>query len=282
MAYVYPTAVTNVSDSFQDHVNRGSVNPGTDYTSGYGTAVVAVAAGTVTDASNDNGGGGGRTVHINHDDGTGSDYLHLSQVQVNVGQWVSQNARLGLSGASGYGDDWYYGAHLHISYRPNHSQGYSNNGNQDFHAIMATQQPTTPPPPPERPDVMKKYHFADRRVRSLERGQTTYLTDAANHGVNIVGGVGTYSITAHVGASKMAPGESLQFALLWDDGKGKQSFHYSELLVADQDGKVASSVEFKRDVVAGTSVFLWIKATESNDAPLQLDYVDSDAYLFST
>lgn len=143
MAYIYPTGVHNVSDSFQDHLNRGSVNPGTDYTSAYGDTVVAVAAGTVTDASNDNGGGGGRTVHIDHDDGTGSDYLHLSQVQVNAGQWIAQGTRVGLSGASGNGSDWYYGAHLHLSFRPNHSHGYSNNGNQDFDALMAKQ--TAPP-----------------------------------------------------------------------------------------------------------------------------------------
>jgi hypothetical protein len=139
MAYIYPTAVTNVSDSFQDHVARGSVNPGTDYTSAYGDDVVSVAAGTVTDASNDPGGGGGRTVHVNHDDGTGADYLHLAGVAVSAGQWVAQGTRLGDSGASGYGDDWYYGAHLHISFRPNHYEGYGNSGNQDFNAIMAGQ-----------------------------------------------------------------------------------------------------------------------------------------------
>jgi murein DD-endopeptidase MepM/ murein hydrolase activator NlpD len=152
MAYVYPTAVTNVSDSFQDHVNRGSVNPGTDYTSAYGDTVSAVAAGTVADASNSPSGGGGRTVHVNHDDGTGADYLHLSSVAVRAGQWISQGTRIGQSGASGYGDDWYYGPHLHISFRPNHAGGYGNNGNQDFDAIMKSQKPPVPPKPPVEPE----------------------------------------------------------------------------------------------------------------------------------
>lgn len=144
--YVYPTSARGVSDDFQDHVNRGSVNPGTDYTAAYGSNVVAVAAGTVTDADNSNSGGGGRTVHIDHDDGTGSDYLHLSATRCSAGQWVAQGALVGISGASGQGSDWYYGPHLHISYRPNHSHGYGNNGNQDFDAIMASQGGPAPTP----------------------------------------------------------------------------------------------------------------------------------------
>jgi multisubunit Na+/H+ antiporter MnhC subunit len=154
MAYIYPTAVHSVSDTFQDHVNRGSVNPGTDYTDAYGDTVVAVAAGTVTDASNDNGGGGGRTIHIDHDDGSGADYLHLASVGVYAGQWVAQGTAIGASGASGYGDDWYYGAHLHISFRNNHSHGYGNNGNVDFDALVKESGSTpTPPPAQQKEDI---------------------------------------------------------------------------------------------------------------------------------
>jgi murein DD-endopeptidase MepM/ murein hydrolase activator NlpD len=145
-SYIYPTAAHGVSDDFQDHVNRGSVNPGTDYVSSYGSTVWAVAAGTVTDASNDPGGGGGRTIHINHDDGSGADYLHLASVGVHAGQWVGQGYQIGVSGASGYGDEWYYGPHLHISFRYNHATGYGNSGNVDFDAILRGQGSTTPPP----------------------------------------------------------------------------------------------------------------------------------------
>ena len=149
--YVYPCATTSVSDDFADHVARGSVNPGTDYTAGYGSSVVSVASGTVTDADNSPSGGGGRTVHVDHDDGSGADYLHLDQAVVGVGQRVSQGQLLAYSGASGNGSDWYYGPHLHISFRYNHAHGYGNSGNVDFDAIMRSQKPTptpTPPPPP--------------------------------------------------------------------------------------------------------------------------------------
>lgn len=149
MGYIYPTPIHSVSDSFQDHVNRGSVNPGTDYMDAAGDPVVAVAAGTVTDADSSTDGGGGRTIHIDHDDGSGADYLHLSSVGVSPGQWVAQGARIGASGASGYGSDWYYGPHLHISFRRNHSHGYGNNGNVDFDAIMRSQGDVAPTPPTE-------------------------------------------------------------------------------------------------------------------------------------
>jgi murein DD-endopeptidase MepM/ murein hydrolase activator NlpD len=146
--YSYPTYTSSVSDTFQDHVNRGSVNPGVDYVSAYGSTVYAVAAGTVTDASNDNGGGGGRTIHVDHDDGSGADYLHLDSVGVYAGQWVSQGSVIGVSGASGYGEDWYYGPHLHISFRYNHAHGYGNSGNVDFDAIMTAQGGVAPTPGP--------------------------------------------------------------------------------------------------------------------------------------
>lgn len=135
MAYIWPTTTTNVSDSFGDHKNRGSVNPGTDYTSGYGSPVYAVAAGVVQVADSSPAGGGGRCINIAHDDGTGADYLHLSRVTARRGR-VAQGELIGYTGASGFGDDWHYGAHLHISFRPNHHSGFSNVGNQDFHALM--------------------------------------------------------------------------------------------------------------------------------------------------
>jgi hypothetical protein len=130
--FIYPTSARAVSDSFQDHVNRGSVNPGTDYEAPYGSDVVAVASGIVTDSDNDNGGSGGRVMHIDHDNGWGTDYLHMSSCDVPAGTRVSQGQRIGASGASGEDQDWYYGPHLHISLRPNHSHGYGNVGNVDF------------------------------------------------------------------------------------------------------------------------------------------------------
>jgi murein DD-endopeptidase MepM/ murein hydrolase activator NlpD len=133
---IYPTVVHDISDSFQDHVNRGSVNPGTDYTASFGSNVYSVAAGLVTDAQPNYDGGGGMTIHIDHDDGSGADYLHLHHQNVAGGYRVSQGDLIAQSGGSGFGNENHYGAHLHISYRYNHSHGYGNVGNVDFDAIV--------------------------------------------------------------------------------------------------------------------------------------------------
>lgn len=121
--YIFPTSARGVSDNFQAHKNRTppSVNPGTDYTCGYGSTVVAVKAGTVNLADNGNDGSGGRMVGINHGDGTVTQYLHLSQVEVSVGQYIEQGQEIARSGASGFGSDWGYGAHLHIALKINGS-----------------------------------------------------------------------------------------------------------------------------------------------------------------
>jgi murein DD-endopeptidase len=135
---IYPCAVHNVSDSFQDHVDRGSVNPGTDYTASYGSDVWAVADGVITDVTNTYSGSGGRMIHIDHTAlNTGSDYLHLSDtLGAVVGTHVTQGTLIAKSGASGYGSNNYYGAHLHISYRTVLGHAYTNTNNIDFDAYI--------------------------------------------------------------------------------------------------------------------------------------------------
>lgn len=135
---IFPCDVHNVSDSFQDHINRGSVNPGTDYTAAFGSKVVSVANGTVTDIDNTTAGSGGRMIHIDHDDGTGADYLHLSDSTsfVTLGQHVTQGMQIALSGASGFGSEHGYGAHLHISYRTVTGHAYTYYHSIDFDAYV--------------------------------------------------------------------------------------------------------------------------------------------------
>lgn len=137
--YVYPTSVRAVSDSFAAHVARKSVNPGTDYMCKAGTLLVSVAAGVVADAHGAPDGSGGRRIHVNHDDGSGADYLHLQSLSVSVGDRVAQGQKLGTTGTSANGSNTGIAAHLHISFRPNHAGGYGNVGNIDFDAMMTNQ-----------------------------------------------------------------------------------------------------------------------------------------------
>lgn len=139
MSLIYPCDVHTVTDSFTDHQDRTppSVNPGTDYAAKYGSDVYAVADGTVTDITYTFYGSGGRMVHIDHDNGDGSDYLHLSSIKVSrVGQRVKQGDIIAVSGASGFGKEWYYGPHLHISYRHARGHAYTNYKSVDFDALI--------------------------------------------------------------------------------------------------------------------------------------------------
>lgn len=137
--YAYPTTTRSVSDSFQDHVNRGSVNPGTDYMAAWGSPVYAVQDGVISGTEPGFAGSGGRMIYLDLDDGSGVDYLHLSQLNVLAGERVLRGQIIGYSGASGYGSEWWYGAHLHISIRPTRSYHTMNHGNYDFDAFIKAQ-----------------------------------------------------------------------------------------------------------------------------------------------
>ncbi len=145
------------------------MNPGTDYTANYGSPVYAVAAGVIQVASDDISGSGGRLMNIAHDDGTGADYLHLSAI-AQYGGRVGQGALLGYSGASGNGTEWYYGPHLHISFRPNWTTYFGDVDNQDFDAIMAAQGGGTPEPPLILEDEMIRIQSDNRGIALIGPG----------------------------------------------------------------------------------------------------------------
>jgi hypothetical protein len=115
MGYLLPTETDWVTCSWQCHRDRSpaSSEPGTDYGCAYGSTVYAVEAGQVTYVKTTNSGGMGRVVEYRLTDGRTTRSLHMSAVWVAVGQRLSRGQALGLSGASGYGDDWYYGPHDH-------------------------------------------------------------------------------------------------------------------------------------------------------------------------
>jgi len=86
---------------------------GVDYRAQIGTKVMAVNRGVVriTQTFRDDG----KTVFIDHGLGLMSAYLHLSKINVKVGDIVERGQVIGLSGDTGYTQ----GAHLHLSIRIN-------------------------------------------------------------------------------------------------------------------------------------------------------------------
>jgi murein DD-endopeptidase MepM/ murein hydrolase activator NlpD len=107
--FIRPCATSAISDNFAAHKARGSGLPGTDFRCATGERIWAAAAGTVTRANTM--AFNGKNVRIAHADGSSSYYLHLSRIDVGLGQAVAQGQVIGLSGSTGRST----GPHLHFS-----------------------------------------------------------------------------------------------------------------------------------------------------------------------
>lgn len=126
--------------SWRAHINRGvpSSEPGTDYYVPIGTRLRAASSGVVSEIGTSIQPATGYFIKINLDDGRSVRYLHLSQIDVRVGQRVEWGQYIGLTGATGYGEyDWSWnvaetgGAHVHMTVFPTHRSqyGYASPGN---------------------------------------------------------------------------------------------------------------------------------------------------------
>ena len=130
--------------------------------------------------------------------------------------------------------------------------------------------------------------YAGRRAtgRTLTPNQHLYLNEMNNtnsRATNIVGGIGYYSITAHVYAEG-TPGESLDLTLIWQDTTKNprvNSPHFVERLVFDKNGKINANVEFKRHVSRGYAVYARLRAPSTNKNNVKVTMFASDAYLYN-
>jgi len=82
--------------------------------------VYSAASGTVTVADSNPDGAAGRWVEVRHGNWY-TRYLHLKSLSVSLDDPVNAGQQIGVSGASGYGSDTYYAAHLHFEIR--HASG---------------------------------------------------------------------------------------------------------------------------------------------------------------
>ncbi|HET9382878.1 MAG TPA: M23 family metallopeptidase [Streptomyces sp.] len=112
-SYVAPISGSYVSTAYRSGGalwSSGS-HTGIDFHASGGTPVRAVGSGTVVEAGW--GGAYGNQVVIRMNDGTYTQYGHLSSLGVSAGQQVTPGTRIGLSGATGN----VTGAHLHFEAR---------------------------------------------------------------------------------------------------------------------------------------------------------------------
>lgn len=123
--YYLPPCDAKITDTYQGHKKRHSLEPGTDYGCAYGTPLVAPYAGRVSVVDSNNGGAEGRRVSIDLADGRRVSFIHCSRIIVGVGHSVVAGETVAYSGASGFGEDWYYGPHVHVSLWPSPGMAYS-------------------------------------------------------------------------------------------------------------------------------------------------------------
>ncbi|MEV7195528.1 M23 family metallopeptidase [Streptomyces sp. NPDC093510] len=111
--YVSPISGSYVSTGYQTGGamwSSGS-HTGVDFHAASGTSVHAVGSGTVVEAGW--GGAYGNNVVIKMNDGTYTQYGHMSSLGVTVGQAVTPGQQIGLSGSTGNSS----GPHLHFEAR---------------------------------------------------------------------------------------------------------------------------------------------------------------------
>lgn len=93
---------------------RARTHEGVDIAAPTGTGVFATAEGEVLRTGYDPA-GYGRFIEVRHPNGMTSLYGHLSRIDVHSGQAVTEGARIGLVGSTGYST----GPHLHFEVRRN-------------------------------------------------------------------------------------------------------------------------------------------------------------------
>lgn len=152
--YARPVDPTGLS-TWRAHTNRNppSSEPGVDYYVPTGTAVRAASSGRVVDTGDSVYPATGRYVTIDLDDGRRVRYLHLLRRSVGVGDRVQWGQVIGLSGASGYGSDFFGepyrndafwrntgGDHVHMSLFRNHSYSFGRYATLDPEPYMSSNQ----------------------------------------------------------------------------------------------------------------------------------------------
>jgi hypothetical protein len=114
--YTYPVSNPIITDEYGYGRSTGSytiAHKGTDFRAKEGTPVLAMNRGVVRVARE--GRNYGKTIVVDHGLGVQTFYMHLSKINVNVGELVLPGQVIGLSGMTGYAEQ----PHLHLTVRIN-------------------------------------------------------------------------------------------------------------------------------------------------------------------
>lgn len=112
--FIFPLSAIVVTDPYgytRQTAGTSLIHKGTDFRASIGTPVMAMNRGVVRLARQFTG--YGKTIVIDHGLGLMTFYMHLSKINVSVGQLVTQGQTIGLSGQTGDA----LAPHLHLSVR---------------------------------------------------------------------------------------------------------------------------------------------------------------------
>jgi murein DD-endopeptidase MepM/ murein hydrolase activator NlpD len=140
MTYLRPVNPTGIC-TWRTHTRRvpPSQEAGVDYYCPIGTPIRAAANGRVVSVAGGITTATGRFITIDLDDGRRVRYLHLSQWLVKTGDRVFRGQIIALSGASGYGSEFFGGSslatvpantggpHVHTTLWPTHAYSFGTN-----------------------------------------------------------------------------------------------------------------------------------------------------------
>jgi murein DD-endopeptidase MepM/ murein hydrolase activator NlpD len=122
-SWVDPVQKYKLSASFAQNGGMWAhKHSGQDFAVPTGTKVFAVHEGTVVKAGSWGAGDGpayGNAIVVKHDNGTYSQYAHLSKIQVSIGEKVNTGEQIALSGNTGNSS----GPHLHFEIRTTPNYG---------------------------------------------------------------------------------------------------------------------------------------------------------------
>lgn len=194
MTYVTPADV-GVSDDYQDHLNRNSAEPGTDYKTAYGTDIRIAGDGVVALVDNSNQGPEGRRLQINMNNGEVIDYIHGANIRAYVGQPVEKGQRgVFITGASGYGNDWYYGPHVHVTRRL--KKGLAFKDSVDFELALDKPQTQEEDEPMLYIAVVKDSWYLVQNVKGQPTGHLLgSASEASKSGIPIIRYVDDWAVT---------------------------------------------------------------------------------------
>ncbi|KUF05526.1 M23 family metallopeptidase [Leucobacter sp. G161] len=241
---------------------------GQDYKADAGTLIRAAHGGTVVYNGWDPT-GGGWMVRI-AGDGSATLYLHMREQSplVQVGQYVGVGVGVGYVGSSGAST----GPHLHFM--------LEEDGAYVDPVPYIKTAPAKPSPAPPKGDTVIHYHKPYRKSRNIKPKERLYLVNAKGAKENVVGGIGPYTLTAHLYGDGFAPGDILELRYDWYDTKAKKtSPHYLHRVEADKHGMIRENATFQRAVPAGFAVYLSVYAGQANKKTGTVSVLDSDAYL---